>query len=189
VEPDQPKLPGAATLDADGRVAMDAQCVSCGYNLRTLKVEALCPECAQPVAYSIQGYFLRFASPRWIKGLARGTALVLIALGGTVVVGPLLSLALSIPTMMNAAQSQGAPSTRLVHVTASAQFVYHAILTVLAIIGLLAPTRRDPAQAGRARELFGFEAKTPFEEGLRRTIAWYREYRAAIARRESRGAR
>jgi nucleoside-diphosphate-sugar epimerase len=27
----------------------------------------------------------------------------------------------------------------------------------------------------RARELFGFEASTPLEEGLERTIAWYRE--------------
>jgi GDP-L-fucose synthase len=35
----------------------------------------------------------------------------------------------------------------------------------------------------RARELFGFEAKTPFEEGLRRTIAWYKEHRAEIVRR------
>ncbi len=28
----------------------------------------------------------------------------------------------------------------------------------------------------RAKELFGFQAQTPFEEGLRRTIAWWREY-------------
>jgi nucleoside-diphosphate-sugar epimerase len=28
--------------------------------------------------------------------------------------------------------------------------------------------------ATRARELFGFEAKTPLREGLERTIAWYR---------------
>jgi GDP-L-fucose synthase len=26
----------------------------------------------------------------------------------------------------------------------------------------------------RARELFGFEAKTSFEDGLKQTIAWYR---------------
>ncbi|MDQ4048998.1 MAG: hypothetical protein M3131_06420, partial [Actinomycetota bacterium] len=26
----------------------------------------------------------------------------------------------------------------------------------------------------RARELFGFQASTPLEEGLERTIAWYR---------------
>jgi len=30
----------------------------------------------------------------------------------------------------------------------------------------------------RAREYFGFSAKTDFEEGLRRTIAWYREHRS-----------
>jgi GDP-L-fucose synthase len=30
----------------------------------------------------------------------------------------------------------------------------------------------------RARERFGFVAKTTFEEGLRRTIEWYREHRA-----------
>jgi GDP-L-fucose synthase len=29
----------------------------------------------------------------------------------------------------------------------------------------------------RARERFGFIARTPFEEGLRRTIAWYEEAR------------
>lgn len=29
----------------------------------------------------------------------------------------------------------------------------------------------------RAKEYFGFEAQTPFEEGLRQTIAWYRESR------------
>ncbi len=34
----------------------------------------------------------------------------------------------------------------------------------------------------RARELFDFEAQTPFEEGLRRTIAWYKEHRAEIVK-------
>jgi nucleoside-diphosphate-sugar epimerase len=29
----------------------------------------------------------------------------------------------------------------------------------------------------RARERFGFVAGTPFEEGLRRTIAWYEQAR------------
>ena len=33
----------------------------------------------------------------------------------------------------------------------------------------------------RARELFGFEAKTPLREGLGRTIAWYREHVHALA--------
>jgi GDP-L-fucose synthase len=33
----------------------------------------------------------------------------------------------------------------------------------------------------RARELFGWQARMPFEEGLRRTIAWYQENRDRIA--------
>lgn len=37
----------------------------------------------------------------------------------------------------------------------------------------------------RARERFGFTARTPFAEGLRRTIAWYREHRLDIAARET----
>ncbi|MEP7335999.1 MAG: GDP-L-fucose synthase [Actinomycetota bacterium] len=35
----------------------------------------------------------------------------------------------------------------------------------------------------RAKELFGFEAKTPFSEGVARTVAWYREHAAAYAGR------
>jgi len=30
-------------------------------------------------------------------------------------------------------------------------------------------------ETSRARKLFGFEARTPFENGLRKTIAWYLE--------------
>lgn len=37
----------------------------------------------------------------------------------------------------------------------------------------------------RARERFGFTARTSLQEGLRRTIAWYRENRGAIAAREN----
>jgi GDP-L-fucose synthase len=41
------------------------------------------------------------------------------------------------------------------------------------------PRRR--LDTSRARELFGFEAKTPLREGIARTIAWYREHAAAVA--------
>ena len=40
---------------------------------------------------------------------------------------------------------------------------------------------RRVLDASRARELFGFEARTPLREGLQRTIAWYREHAAAYA--------
>ena len=35
----------------------------------------------------------------------------------------------------------------------------------------------------RAKEYFGFEAHTNFEEGLRKTIDWYRENREALAKK------
>ena len=38
---------------------------------------------------------------------------------------------------------------------------------------------RRGLDVSRAREYFGWEAKTPFEEGLRRTIQWYQETRNA----------
>jgi len=41
---------------------------------------------------------------------------------------------------------------------------------------------RRSLDASRARELFGFEARTPLREGLEKTVAWYRDSRR---RRES----
>jgi GDP-L-fucose synthase len=38
---------------------------------------------------------------------------------------------------------------------------------------------RRKLDTSRARELFGFAASTPFEEGLRRTIRWYEQERKA----------
>lgn len=46
------------------------------------------------------------------------------------------------------------------------------------------PRRR--LDTSRAKELFGFEARTPFEEGLRRTIVWYRSMRRYERLREAR---
>jgi GDP-L-fucose synthase len=40
---------------------------------------------------------------------------------------------------------------------------------------------RRVLDTSRAEQLFGFRAATPFEEGLRETIAWYREHRSAAA--------
>jgi GDP-L-fucose synthase len=40
---------------------------------------------------------------------------------------------------------------------------------------------RRSLEPSRARELFGFEARTPLREGLAQTIAWYREQTAAPA--------
>jgi GDP-L-fucose synthase len=43
---------------------------------------------------------------------------------------------------------------------------------------------RRGVDGSRARELFGFEATTPFEVGLARTVAWYRANRAEAEARD-----
>jgi GDP-L-fucose synthase len=40
---------------------------------------------------------------------------------------------------------------------------------------------RRQLDVSRARDEFGFEARTPLREGLERTIAWYREHAGAVA--------
>lgn len=59
--------------------------------------------------------------------------------------------------------------------------------TVVELVGFTGDIRWDSSRPDgqprrgvdgrRARELFGFEARTPFEEGLRRTVDWYLAHR------------
>jgi GDP-L-fucose synthase len=42
---------------------------------------------------------------------------------------------------------------------------------------------RRSVDATRARELFGFEARTPLREGIERTVAWYRSAVAGVGSR------
>src|SRR5262245_8178089 len=48
---------------------------------------------------------------------------------------------------------------------------------------------RRSLDTARAAALFGFRARTPFREGLQRTVEWYRAHRAELARRETERAR
>lgn len=52
----------------------DLPCVSCDYNLRGLPPDGRCPECATPVAVSLQGNWLRFANRRWLRKNRIGVA-------------------------------------------------------------------------------------------------------------------
>ena len=42
---------------------------------------------------------------------------------------------------------------------------------------------RRSVDGTRARELFGFEARTPLREGIERTVAWYRSAVAGVGSR------
>jgi GDP-L-fucose synthase len=44
---------------------------------------------------------------------------------------------------------------------------------------------RRSLDTARAQALFGFRARTPFRDGLQRTVEWYRAHRAELAQREA----
>ena len=71
-------------LDETGCVVTDVPCVKCGYNLRTRPAVALCPECGDPVAQSLRGHYLNQAPAEWIRRVANGSTLLLIALASAI---------------------------------------------------------------------------------------------------------
>ncbi|NLF31382.1 MAG: hypothetical protein GX591_10930 [Planctomycetes bacterium] len=52
-------------------------CIACGYDLRGLAPNDVCPECGTPVRDSLEGDFLPTAPPRYVRRLARGAILML----------------------------------------------------------------------------------------------------------------
>lgn len=63
------------TIQPPTVVEDDRMCVRCGYNLRTLSLDANCPECAAPVRNSFLSDKLVFSHPTWVRSLARGTGI------------------------------------------------------------------------------------------------------------------
>src|ERR1043166_7425163 len=72
----------AADVCAETTVAQDLTCRGCDYNLRTLRWNDLCPECAQPVAQSQLPQGFDFTSWRNIVWLRRGLRLIVVGILG-----------------------------------------------------------------------------------------------------------
>ena len=77
----------AGVFDASGTIFVDVACRRCGYNLRGLKPDGLCPECGTPIGLSISGDLLRFADPAWLEKLALGIRYILWGLAVAVLFG------------------------------------------------------------------------------------------------------
>ncbi len=143
----EPRLPTAETLDAAGCVAVDAPCVGCGYNVRTLHSSGLCPECGHSINHSLRGYFLPYAPARWVRGLAHGLLLLLIA-GGTAFVGALLAGAAVV--VAGVVPVTGMPFwSEYSGLAFAIRFLVGIVALALAIWGLTKLTQPDPAEAAR----------------------------------------
>ncbi len=88
----QTEIPKEA-LDARGHLDQDCNCIGCGYNLRGLDPESVCPECATPIDRSLRGQYLRYSDPRWVEKLAGGMDWILLGFVSTFILGHALVIA------------------------------------------------------------------------------------------------
>lgn len=82
---DPPQLAAAdpslnAGSNAIKTVGPGARCRGCGYRLRGLSVDAVCPECGRSVEASLRGDQLIHADANYLKDLTRGIVIIEIAL-------------------------------------------------------------------------------------------------------------
>ena len=65
----------ASIAPPPAQVIDDLPCRTCGYNLRTLAKDGVCPECATPVVASLRSELLREADPNWLRRMRSGCEL------------------------------------------------------------------------------------------------------------------
>jgi tetratricopeptide (TPR) repeat protein len=70
-------LPTSVGFGFRAAIDGDVTCVACGYNLRGLAPEKVCPECGTAVHRSLHGDQLRYADATWLGMIRRGIRLML----------------------------------------------------------------------------------------------------------------
>jgi hypothetical protein len=128
-------LPAIPVPQAGDIVTADIPCRRCAYNLRTLSVAGVCPECGAPVEISIYGDLLKFSDPVWLRKLGRGAVYIL--LGLFLIIGIIITTAVLVTLRMVSAQGSQ---------------VYIQLLTfggyVFSFIGSWLITEPDPSGMG-----------------------------------------
>jgi len=130
-------VPYDIVRDGEGRLAQDAPCRACGYNLRGLLPQDGCPECGTAVAWSIIGDLLRYSPPQWTKRLARGISYTAAGVGFFAVA--LVSLTVAVLTCLFPS-----PSFSVVGLTLFLPL--GMIATVLLVLGIWWLTTPEPAR-------------------------------------------
>ena len=137
-------------VDDEGRVCA-AHCRHCGYNLRSLLADdGVCPECGQPVALSLRGDRLQFSSPDWVRKLARGVLLIVIAIGALI---GFYVLTIAVSMMLALWSLGGTPSPPSLMALTAISSVCIVGIVVLAVVGLVYFTVREPETRDRPEGL------------------------------------
>jgi len=67
-------------FDPGPAINIDLACIGCGYNLRGLSPEHLCPECRTPITQSLRGDLLKYSDLNWLGTIKKGIKLFLTTL-------------------------------------------------------------------------------------------------------------
>ncbi len=69
--------PQATIVNPNQLIEQDMDCMSCGYNLRGLRLGGRCPECGAAISRSSFGNLLKYSDPDWVDQLRLGVLLML----------------------------------------------------------------------------------------------------------------
>jgi hypothetical protein len=143
---DAPSGPSGALAD---HAPSGCVCVGCGYIVGTMPVASVCPECATPVAKSLQGDVLGNADPDYVRTISRGLTLVLL---GTLTVA---SWWVATPIIMEGFVRSGLMSFQAGYVVVQSIDFLGAILLLSGwwLASSPNPAVQDPANDYRARRL------------------------------------
>ncbi len=155
----------AESVDDQGRLMDDVACRRCGYNLRSLETDAVCPECGAAVAISLHGFYLRFAPLAWVRRLALGAKLLIASIVTAIVgwltmmgIGIAMAISMSTATATATSPSQtvfaAGPSSTLQSIMSASVIGLSLLVTAMLIVGIIFLTARDPAEIGKP-ERFG----------------------------------
>lgn len=121
-------------FDVAGAIDSDLICRRCGYNLRGLKPEGICPECAAPISDSLRDDRLADADSAWLSLVARGLGLVFwIAIAKSLSVFFYAGLS---ETYLSVSDPQAGGYTLILW--------FDLLLVIFGLIGLWRATAREP---------------------------------------------
>jgi hypothetical protein len=127
-------------------ITEDLACKHCGHNLRTLSTDAVCPECGTPIDYTLRGYYLKHSPPAWLRRVARGPLLLIIATG-LYVLGTIGAAGWAIVLALSGGATPGAPAPVDFDMRQTIALAALAYLPtdVLIVVGIVFLTTPNPA--------------------------------------------
>ncbi|MEM8757332.1 MAG: hypothetical protein AAGF47_06080 [Planctomycetota bacterium] len=114
--------------DKQGMVTESVPCCRCGYDVRGLHLQAICPECREPVARSVVGDLLAFMPAERVRALHKGLGLVSLGSGLSVLL-PIALIVISIVFGVAAAGGAAMPEWFVVMLSAGLLLGGLAVLT------------------------------------------------------------